>query len=188
MKTYVKDDWDFIRKLPSHVDYPCVLASRDVVNLYTSIPHDLGLEALSYWIDKKPNLIPERFTKAFILEAASFVLSNNNFQFDIYMFLQLVGTAMGTKFAPPYACLSVGYLEETILFPSLLPLHFTLTECKLIEEIFKRFMDDGFVLWPKNANIDIFRKLLNKLHPSLKFTVKKEKIVANKTLILLHKF
>ena len=188
LKTYVKDDWDFIRKLPSHVDYPCVLASRDVVNLYTSIPHDLGLEALSYWIDKKPNLIPERFTKAFFLEAASFVLSNNNFQFDIYMFLQLVGTAMGTKFAPPYACLSVGYLEETILFPSLLPLHFTLTECKLIEEIFKRFMDDGFVLWPKNGNIDIFRKLLNKLHPSLKFTVEKEKIVANKTLILLHKF
>ena len=103
------------------------------------------------------------------------------------MFLQLVGTAMCTKFAPPYACLSVGYLEETILFPRLLPLHFTLTECKLIEEIFKRFIDDGFVLWPKNANIDVFRKLLNELHPSLKFTVEKEKIVANKTLILLYK-
>ena len=91
------------------------------------------------------------------------------------MFLQLVGTAMCTKFAPPYACLSVGYLEETILFPRLLPLHFTLTECKLIEEIFKRFIDDGFVLWPKNANIDVFRKLLNELHPSLKFIVEKGK-------------
>ena len=29
----------------SHADYPCVLASCDVVSLYTSIPHDLGLEA-----------------------------------------------------------------------------------------------------------------------------------------------
>ena len=67
-----------------YVEYPCVLASCDVVSLYTSISHDLGLETLSYWIDKKkPNLIPEHFTKAFILEAASFVLSNNNFQFDI---------------------------------------------------------------------------------------------------------
>ena len=83
---YTKDDWDFIRKLPSHVDYPCVLASCDVVSLYTSIPHDLGLEALSYWIDKKWNLIPERFTKAFMLEAVSFELSNNNFQFDSYVF------------------------------------------------------------------------------------------------------
>ena len=65
--------------------------------------------------------MPEYFIKAFILEAAPFILLNNNFQFDSYMFLQLLGTAMGTKFAPPYACLSVGYLEETILFPRLLP-------------------------------------------------------------------
>ena len=56
---------------------------------------------------------------------------------------------MGTKFTPPYACHSVCYLEETILFPRLLPLRFTLTECKLIEEIFKCLMDDGFVLSPK---------------------------------------
>ena len=34
-------------------------------------------------------------------------------------------------------------------------------------------MDDGFVLWPKNANTDVLRKLLNELHPSLKFTVEK---------------
>ena len=96
MKTYIKDDWDFIRKLPWDVDYPCVLASCDVVSLYTSIPHDLGLEALSYWIDQKQNLIPQRFPKAFILEAASFVLSSNNFQFDIYV-STVVGTAVGTK-------------------------------------------------------------------------------------------
>ena len=54
------EDCGVIRKLPSHVDYPCVLASCDVVSLYTSIPHDLGLEALSYWIEKKRNLISER--------------------------------------------------------------------------------------------------------------------------------
>ena len=76
-----------------------------------SQPYNLWLEAFSYWVDKKRNLIPERYTNAFILEAASFVLSNSNFQFDIYMFLQLIGTAMGTNFAPPDACLSVGYLE-----------------------------------------------------------------------------
>ena len=107
--------------------------------------------------------MPERFTKAFILEAVSFVLSHNNFEFDSYMFLQLVGTAVGTKFAPHCACHSFGYLEETILFQRLrrLPLHFKLTQCKLIEEIFKLFMGDSFVLWPKNANIDVLRKLLN---------------------------
>lgn len=92
------------------------------------------------------------------------------------MFLQLVLTAMGTKIALPDACLSVGYyLEETILFQRLLTLHFPLTEYKLIQEIFKCFMDDGFVLWRKNANVDVFRDLLYKLHPSLKFTEGKDK-------------
>ena len=36
-------------------------------------------------------------------------------------------------------------------------------------------MDDRFVLWPKNANTDVFRELLNELHPSLKITVEKGK-------------
>ena len=58
---------------------------------------------------------------------------------------------------------------------NLLHLMHVLTECKLTEEIFKRFMDDGFVLWPKNANIDIFRELLNELHPSLNFTIQNGK-------------
>ena len=34
---------------------------------------------------------------------------------------------MDTKFAPPCACLSVGCLEETILFLRLLPLHNTIS-------------------------------------------------------------
>ena len=45
LKTYINGRLGCINgKLPSHVDYPCVLASCDVVSLYTSIPHDLGLE------------------------------------------------------------------------------------------------------------------------------------------------
>ena len=36
-------------------------------------------------------------------------------------------------------------------------------------------MDNGFVLWPKNANIDVFRELLDELYTSLKFTVEKGK-------------
>ena len=32
------------------------------------------------------------------------------------MYFQLLGTAMDAKCALPYACLTVGYLEETKLF------------------------------------------------------------------------
>ena len=48
LKTYINNDWDLFIKLPYYVDYPWVLANCEVVSLYTSISHDLGLEALSY--------------------------------------------------------------------------------------------------------------------------------------------
>ena len=58
-------------------------------------------------------------------------------------------------------------------------MHFTLNECNLIEEIFKRFMDDSFVLRPKNVNINVFRELLNELHSSSKFRKRKNSYEQN---------
>ena len=156
-----------------------------LVKLYikdTNISHDMGLKALSYWTDKKWNSIPEHFTKTSTLEAASFVLLNNSFQFDIYIFT-ISWYCNGYEFGPLYACFSVGYLEEIILFPKLLPFYFTLIECKLIQETFKN------VLWmmilfygQKNAKIVVFWELLNELHSSLKFTVGKGKISCERNL------
>ena len=48
------------------------------------------------------------------------------------MFNQIIGTAMGTKCAPPYACLTIGYQEETKLFTQELPKYFSSEECLLI--------------------------------------------------------
>ena len=61
------------------------------------------------------------------------------------MFLQLVGYGMGTKLAPLYQCLSVGYLEKSYFITKVITLTL-LSKCNLIEEIFKRFKDNGFVL------------------------------------------
>ena len=80
-----------------------------------------------------------------IIESLKFVLKNNNILFDN---LQLLETAMGTKCAPPFACLTVGYIEETKLFINELPKYFSESECKLITELLKCYMDDGFIFWP----------------------------------------
>ena len=170
MKSYIKDNWDFLRKLPSNVDYNCTLYSCDIVSLYSNITHELGLTALEYWIEKRRNVIPTRFSTPFILESAKFVLDNNNFYFDSTMYHQLIGTAMGTIFAPPYACLAVGYLEETKLYPSLI-CNFGNDLAELIKETFDRFMDDGFVPWPDEADINIFIDILNDMDPTIKFTL-----------------
>ena len=92
MQSYIKDDRYFLRKLPREITYDCDLYSFDIVSLYTSISHDLGIQALKYWINKYRQLIPERFTHNFIEEACLFILTNKIFKFDIYFFRQLIGT------------------------------------------------------------------------------------------------
>ena len=75
--------------------------------------------------------------------------------------LQLLGTAIGTKCPPPFACLTVDYLEEIKLFTSKLPKHFNENECKLIIELSKLYMDDGFILWLLKLNFENFKICLN---------------------------
>ena len=48
MKSYIKDEWDFVRSLPKAVEGNFKLLSCDIVALYPSIPIDLGLQALEY--------------------------------------------------------------------------------------------------------------------------------------------
>ena len=39
------------------------------------------------------------------------ILNNNSFQFDNINYIQILGTAMGTKMAPTYTTLTLAYLE-----------------------------------------------------------------------------
>ena len=54
---------------------------------------------------------------------------------------------MGTDYAPDYACLSTGYLEETKLFPNQ-HTHFSMLESKSIGE-------DGFLLYLDSIDISV---------------------------------
>ncbi|XP_065660058.1 uncharacterized protein LOC136083998 [Hydra vulgaris] len=83
---------------------------------------------------------------------------------------------MGTKMAPPYACLVVGYLEEVKLFPKVLPIFFNKIECENIQNNFKRNMDDGFVALLKSIKVNLLLKCLNSLHPDIKYTDEQSKI------------
>ena len=60
LKTYIKDDWDFLRKLPTKIPFDSTIYSCDISSLYTSVPTELGIEAISYWLHKKRELILQR--------------------------------------------------------------------------------------------------------------------------------
>ena len=93
------------------------------------------------------------------------------------MFNPIIGTAMGTNCASLYACLTIGYEEETKLFTQELPKYFSNEECLLIKEFFKRYMDDGFIFWPKHLDFNSFSICLNDLHPAMKHTFEKAKVI-----------
>lgn len=82
VKSFIRDELDFLRHLPEQVDPDAELVSLDVVNLYTNISSTLGLSALNFLIDNCRTDIDNRFTKEFLLEATDLVLQNNVFTFN----------------------------------------------------------------------------------------------------------
>ena len=113
LSTCVKDDWCLLQLLLSSWKFDSVLYSCDIESLCTSIPINLGIEAIHYSITRKHNLIPELVMKKFIIYSIKFNLKINNCFFDSKMSNQVFGTAIRTKCTPPYAFFAVRYQEET---------------------------------------------------------------------------
>lgn len=127
----------------------------DVVGLYPHIPHKEGLEALKKVLDKSDAELPVDE----LVSLAKVVLENNYFEFDEKLFRQKLGTAIGTKFAPGYANIFMGYLEEEFL-----------DRCELRPWVW-RFLDDVFMIWlhgEKELN-DFLARLIS-FRESIKFT------------------
>ena len=77
---------------------------------------------------------------------------------------------MGTKMAPTYATLTLGYLEE-ILY-SKINEQFNSTTADNIKTTWKRFLDDCFIIWKEtNLPLETFCTLLNDLDPDINFTM-----------------
>ena len=110
--SYIRDDFDFLNHIPEKVNENTILVSFDVVSLYTSTPHDVGLQATEYWLNNFSTTLERPFSKDFILKAISIVLKENTFKFDNKNYKQVQGTAMGTKMTPTYATLVMGFLEQ----------------------------------------------------------------------------
>ena len=168
VNSYLRDTMDFLNKLPSEVSEDSILVTYDVSSLYSVIPHELGIEAVKYWYDKFKSSLPRHFSKEMITEGLEIILRNNTFMFLGEMYLQEKGTAMGTKVAPTYATLVLGYLEETLY--QKVEDKFGREAAHHVYNSWKRFLDDCFMIWKlRFGNIDDFTHILNELHPDFNF-------------------
>ena len=168
--SYIRDDFDFLNHIPNKVTEDTILVSFDVISLYTSIPHELGLKAIEHFLDNFPTTLQRPFSKEFILKAISIVLKENTFKFDGKNYKQVQGTAMGTKMAPTYATLVMGFLEKQ-LYQRIEEKYGEATKTEFIKN-FKRFLDDCFIFWQKSrAEVEILFNMLNNINPKIQFTM-----------------
>ena len=132
--SYIKDSNDFKSKI-KNIDIPndALLVTADVVGLYPGIPHEAGLSALKEALNKRTcKEIPTEN----LIKMAEFVLKNNFFEFDTNVYQQISGTAIETKFAPPYACIFMDQLEIKFL-----------ENQNLKSLVWFRYLDDIFFIW-----------------------------------------
>ena len=90
-----------------------ILNTIDVVGLYPNIPHEESLASLRKFLDTR--MEKKKVTTETLLELAEILLKNNIFQFSQKTLKQVRGTAIGTKFTPPYAIIFMADFEEEIL-------------------------------------------------------------------------
>lgn len=157
--SYIKDTGHFLREVSNLVVPPgSFLVTMDVTSLYTNIPHTDGiLAAISSYGDSNFCLDVSPSTLETLLRL---VLEYNHFEFDSEHYLQINGTAMGTKMAPTYANIFMASLET----------EFIGKRCPK-PVIYKRFLDDIFFIWDNDeASLTEFISDINSLHPSIKLT------------------
>lgn len=140
-----------------------LLVPLDVTSLYTNIPNVEGIEACRQLLEKdRGNLIDKtvKISNASILKLLEMVLSLNNFKFNGQNYLQVVGTAIGTRVAPTFANIFMGYFEDKFVY-----------NYPTQPVIWLRFIDDVLLIW--NAGLDaliLFIDFLNNCHPNIKFS------------------
>ena len=112
--SFVQDTSDFLRKIFKFTNLPAntILASLDVTTLYTNIPHAEGIEACRSSLDNRQLCSPPTDDITSLIEL---ILTKNSFQFDHSHYLQIQGTAMGTRMAPSYANLFMHQWEQSFL-------------------------------------------------------------------------
>ena len=66
MKSFICHSTDFLNQFSNNITENSLIVSFDVENLYSNITHDLGMEAIDYWLQKHPEEIKGRISKEFI--------------------------------------------------------------------------------------------------------------------------
>ena len=156
----IKDSFSFAEEL-SNYDSNLVMASFAVESLFTNIPLQEAIDlCVDLLFNDKPNI--DGFTKTDFHELLTVTLSDSLILFNNEYYKQIDGgVAMGSPLAPTVANIFLSYYKQIWLKNC--PYEFK-------PVIYKRYVDDTFLLFRSKDHIEKFRGYLNCQHPKIKFT------------------
>ena len=162
LPTYVKDTTHFLQildKIKSAIPPGYLMFTMDVKGLYPSIPKNEGLQACKQALEHRSSkTIP---TDA-VMTMIETVLSNNIFRFDNTNFIQIEGTAIGSRLGRNYACTYMGNWEKQLL-----------ENTDKTPMLFLRYVDDIFGIWgDTEETLHEFHKSANNIHSRIKVDLK----------------
>lgn len=164
---YVKDTFHFLEIVKGLTIPPnSYLFSMDVDSLYTNIDIQRGINSVKKIFSKFPD--PTRPDEE-LLELLKINLTRNDFVFDGEFYLQILGTAMGKKFAPAYANIFMANWEQEVF-----------SKCPKKPFKYLRYLDDIWGIWTgSKGEFQEFMNILNSHDPciKLKFEIHEDSIV-----------
>ena len=122
------------------------------------MPHAEGIEACRKALKTRdPEAAPPT---SYLTKLMEQILTFNNFSFNEEQYLQLQGTAMGTKMVPSYANLFMADLEQELL-----------TWTTRRPYVWWCFIDDVFAIWQHGQeSLKSFLLQINSFHSTIRFT------------------
>ena len=163
-QSFIKDTTHFLNKLEQLGQLPpnALLVTLDVSSLYTNIPHNEGITACRHFLDPRDRNSSTVGTET-LCDLIRMILTMNNFTFNDKHYLQIHGTAMGTRMAPSYinyANLFLAKFETDAL-----------SRAPYQPHTWWRNIDDIFMIWTHSVDdLHAFTSYLNSIHPTIKFT------------------
>ena len=161
--SYVKNSAHFVERISNVPIRSNQMVNLDVVSLFTKVPTD---ETLAVVRDKltADTLLEEHTCIPIdnLMEMLTFCVETTYFGMgsDIY---RQEGLAMGSSLSLVLADIYLEYFEEMALgSTSLKPL------------MWLRYVDDTFVLWPHQEDVQKLLDHVNSIWPSIQFTLEKE--------------
>ena len=155
----ITDSFSFAEELLSF-DSNLVMASFDVESLFTNIPLkeavDLCVDILFY---DRTNI--DGIMKDYFHDLVTICMSESLVLFDGEYYKQIDGVAMGSPLGPTFENIFLCFYEQIWLENC--PVEFK-------PVVYRRFVDDTFLLFKSYEHIEKFRAYLNCQHPNIKFT------------------